>query len=155
METLSRKFVVEQLSATYLEWFVNTAAVNMLTDELKRPELVHYETIYGLAIRGMMEDTAFIVRCDGEPVGALGSILTPNIYNPTYKVLAEMFWYVLPEYRNTRAGLMLLNAFDQKASEIADESTLSLLSSSKVNTASMEKRGFKMVELGFNKKYKE
>ena len=152
METLSPKFVVEELSATYLEWFVGTAAINMLTDELKRPELVNYNTIYELAIRGMMEGTAFIVRCDGEPVGALGSILTGNIYNPEYKVLAELFWYVLPEFRNTRAGLMLLNAFDKKAEEIADESTLSLLGSSKVN--SLEKRGFELVELGFTKKYR-
>lgn len=147
-------FKVENINMQNLEWFVGTAGVRMLTEELKRPDLLDYEQLYLIANRMMLEGTGFIVKRDGECVGALGSILVPNIFNPKYRTLGEIFWYVLPEHRNTRAGILALIAFDNKAKEIADEATLSLLSSSKVNESTLAKRGYLLTELGFHKNFK-
>lgn len=148
-------YTVEDLSMSTLEWFVGTAGVNMLVDEYKRPELLDYATLYGLGSKMMGEGTGFVVKADGEPVGAIGALLVPNIFNPKYKTLAEIFWYVLPDYRDTRAGAMVLNAFDKRAGELADAATLSLLSSSKVNIQTLAKRGYMLQELGFVKNFKE
>jgi len=75
----------------------------------------------------------------------------PNVFNPSLTSLSEVFWYVLPEYRNTRSGLLLLNAFDKCGQEQADETNMCLLIGSPVATKSLEKRGFEMKEIAFRK----
>lgn len=152
---MKHNYEVVELSISDLEWFVETAAVQMLTEELQRPELVNIENLYKLADIGMNSRTAFIVKKDDVNIGALGAIVVPNLYNPDFKTLAELFWYVLPEYRKTRAGLLLLNAFDARAKEIADDATMSLLPSSDVASKSLERKGFKLSEFGFRKTYGE
>lgn len=142
---------VELLKEADLMWFSEVAAVRMLTDELKRPELVHMPQIYTLALKGMSGETAWVAKKDGTPIGALGAILVPNVFNPELTTLAEMFWFVLPEYRNTRAGGLLLLALDKAGQEKADEITLSLLPSSTVGIKTLEKRDFHLSEFGFRK----
>lgn len=126
----------------------------MLTHELKRPELINYKQLYTLAYAGLNGGTAFIAKQGDNPVGALGAILLPNLFNPEIKNLAEVFWYVLPEYRKTRAGYLLLKAVDDKAKEIADETTLSLLPTSDVAISTLKKRGYNLEEYGFRKTYR-
>lgn len=142
------------LNEQYLEWFVEEAAVSMLVNEVRRPELVNIPHLYKLAERGMQQGTAWIALDKGKPVGALGSLLVPNTYNPELKSLAELFWYVSDDYRMSRAGFLLFKAFEKKAKESADEAILSLLFSSKVRTETLEKRGFIMEELAFRKRFK-
>lgn len=151
MVTSMSKFKVVQLSEDNLIWFVEVAAVRMLTDEVKRPELINMSQLYTLAVKGMEDGTAFIVKKGDDPVGALGALLVPNLFNPDLKTLAEIFWYVLPEYRHTRAGALLMMAFEDKAEDIADEATLSLLPSSTIGMDTLEKRGFFLGEFAFRK----
>lgn len=153
METQSLKMEIVALDNSSLEWFIETAAVNMLTDELKRPELIDLDRLYNLALKGMQDGTAFIAKQGSTYCGVIGGLLHENIFNPKYKTLTELFWYVLPEYRNGRAGALLLKAFDNRAKEIADDSTLCLLPSSEVNISSLEKRGYKLNEYAFRKVY--
>jgi GNAT superfamily N-acetyltransferase len=145
----------EVLTLDDVVWFVEVAAVRMLTDEVKRPELVNLDNLYKLAMMGVSGGTAFIVKKDGVPVGAIGAILTPNLYNPSLNTLSELFWYVLPEYRNTRAGYLLIKALDERAKEIAHDCTLSLLPSSNVAIKTLEKRGYSLCEFGFRKQIGE
>ena len=146
---------VEVLQEADLLWFSEVAAVNMLTYELQRPELICLPQIYTLALKGMESKTAFVVKQDDEPVGALGGILVPNLFNPELTTLAEIFWYVPPEYRNTRVGGMLLLELERAGEELADEITLSLLPSSTIKMETLEKRGFKLSEFGFRKQIGE
>lgn len=154
MVTQLHKFEVVLLTEEHLDWFVNVAATRMILEELKRPELVDTPTLRSLATRGMHEGTAFVVTALGTPVGALGGLLVRNLYNPNIKTLTELFWYVLPEYRSTRAGAMLFSAFDLKGAECATESTLSILPHSSVNISTLNRRGFQLEELGLRKRYK-
>ncbi len=153
METKSHKIEIINLDDSSLEWFIETAAINMLKDELKRPELIDLDRLYSLSLKGMKDGTAFVAKNGSSYCGVIGGLLHENIFNPKYKTLTELFWYVLPEYRNGRAGLMLLKAFDNRAKEIADDSTLCLLPSSQVNIGSLEKRGYKLNEYAFRKVY--
>lgn len=154
METQSLNVVVSELTLDDIEWFVEVAAVNMLTHEVQRPELINVDNLYKLASMGLQSGTAFIAKKGDVPVGALGSLILPNLFNPDLTTMAEIFWYVLPEYRNTRAGALLFNAFDKKAEELgADEATLSLLGSSIINVNTLAKRQFHLGEYAFRKQY--
>lgn len=155
MGTQLPKITVEKLQVKDLEWFVEVAATRMLLEELKRPDLLNEDHIYRVSHYGMTSGTCLVAKSDEKPVGAIGAILAPNMFNPDIKTLVEIFWYVLPEHRNTRAGAMLLNAYDDMGREVADEATLSLLDSSEVNRASMGKRGWMVGEVAFRKQYKE
>ena len=151
METHSPKYVVRTLDDNTFDWFVNTAAVRMLTEELDRPELVNIERIEELSRKVQEEKTAFVVFSNNVPVGAIAGVVVSNLYNPCITTLTELFWYVLPEYRSTRVGFLLLKALEERAKEVANELTLSILPHSEVNINTLEKRGFKFEELSFRK----
>ncbi len=154
METPLPKMIVEPLTEEDLEWFVETAAVDMLRYEVKREELIDIDNLYRLARMGLETQTAFVAKLDGVCVGALGGLLVPNTFNPNLTSLVEVFWYVLPEYRQSRAGLLLLNAYTEKGEEVAFETTLCLLGSSEIKMKTLEKRGFYLGEFAFRKENK-
>lgn len=144
---------LRNLSLDNIQWVVETAAVRMLKEELERPELVNIDSLWRLMSVMLRDGTCWVVEDDGECVGVLGSVLTPSMFNHNYMTLAEVFWYVLPEFRQTRAGVLLLNAVEKKAEEVADELIFSLLPASPLKDCSLEKRGYKMVEKVFRKEY--
>lgn len=136
------------------DWIEQVAAIRMLAEELNRPELINPARIKLLVKKGVDEKTCFIAFKDGKPAGVLGAFLIENMFEPSIKVLSEVFWYVLPEYRDTRIGFLLLNLFDETARQIANESTLSILTgSTEINIDSFAKRGFILDEFAFNKRY--
>jgi hypothetical protein len=153
METQSLKIEIVPLDKSNREWFTEVAAVRMLTDELKRPLLVDLDRLYYLAMQGEKEGTAFLAKQGDVYCGAIGGILHNNLFNPKFKTLTEIFWYVLPEYRKGRAGYMLLKQFDERAKELADDVVISLLPSSEVNVNSLAKKGFILNEQAFRKEY--
>jgi hypothetical protein len=155
MEIQLHKIYVEKLTEQDLSWFVETAAVNMLVNEVQSPELVNVANLYTLSRKSMEEGTAFVVKQGYVPIGALGALLLPNLYNPEITTLVELFWYVLPEYRNTRAGALLFSELDKYGEANADEAVLSLLGSSTVNMKTLEKRGFMLREFAFRKRYRK
>jgi hypothetical protein len=154
METQLSKYIVESLKEEDVDWFVNTACVGMLVNEVKRPELVNIRHLHNMTAMVMEQGTVFIVKKDGVNTGAIAGCVTQSLYNPDIKVCTELFWYVLPEYRNTRTGLLLLNALVKRGDEVADETIFSLLAGSIVNDKSLEKKGFVFSESGFIR-YKE
>lgn len=154
METRSRKYEVVPLTDEDMEWFVETAAVRMLEDEVGKPEYVNIPNLYMLASTAAITETAFVMKIDGVSVGAIGGILSPTLFNPDMTILTEVFWYVLPEYRNTRAGLMLFNKYSERAEEVADEASFSLLTTSTVKKETLERKGFKFCEYAFRKEHR-
>lgn len=132
-------------------WGVEVAATRMILEEVKRPELLNKERLYFLVDKMIEDGTAIIAKDGNKPVGVIASLLVPNTFNPELKTLAEVIWYVLPEYRNTRAGALLLKAHSERAAEVADETTLSLLPTSLVKFDSLEKRGYHLEEFNFRK----
>lgn len=138
------------LTPEHFKWAVHVAGKNMIMHEVKRPELYHRESLEALANKMMVDGTGILAFYNGRPVGAIGGILVPHIYNPNIIVLSELMWYVLPEYRNGRAGLLLIKEFKKLAEEIADEATLSTLPSSDIKTETLEKLGFTFGEKAFH-----
>ena len=62
------------------------------------------------------EKTVMCVSSDsnGEAGGALCGLLSPSLFTGDLEA-HEIFWYVRPEYRTGRSGLLLLKAFEQWA----------------------------------------
>lgn len=51
-------------------------------------------------------------------IGGVGGISAPLYFNDQHRVAQEMFWWVEPEYRKTRAAILLLRAIEKAAADI-------------------------------------
>jgi len=154
METQLSNYIVEPLTPEVVDWFIDVACIGMLTYEVGRPELVNRPHLEKLTRLVIDQGTAFVVHKDGVYMGAIAGMVVGSIYNPNITVCNELFWYVLPEFRNTRTGLLLLNALVERGEQLADETIFSLLAGSTVNDKTLEKRGFVFSESGFIKNNK-
>src|SRR5690625_2026355 len=153
---MSKKYEVGLLQREDFAWCAEVAAVRMLTEEVGRPELIDIPTIYQIMEKMYQDKSAVVAKVSGEHAGVTGGYLHPSIFNPEYATMAELIWYVLPEYRNTRVGAMVLSEFNKISEESpAHEVTLSLLRTSPINKNTLEKRGFLMEEMAFRKVLKE
>lgn len=156
METQSHKYEVRLIQEEDFPWCAEVASVRMLTEEVKRPEYINIPTLYLIVNKMFLDKSALVATCNGERVGAIGGLLHPNLLNPKLTTMSELMWFVLPEYRQTRVGAMLLNAYDKMVAESpAQDGTLSLLPSSPINFKSLEKKGYIPAEQSFRKIYKE
>lgn len=156
MQTQLHKYKITLVEPRDFPWASEVAAVRMLTDEVKRPELINKRVLY-LIVKKMYEDKTGLIAWDGDKrVGCLGGYLAPNLFNPDLATLSELIWWVDPEYRKTRVGAMLLSEYEKVAQATeAYDGTFSLLPSSPVNFASLEKRGYYVAEQAFRKVFKE
>jgi len=110
------------------------------------------DTEHAEALVGTLLDTQFvaIAEVDGERVGLIAGTLSPHPFNPDINVATELWWWVTPPARGSRAGLMLLDAFDDwaDASE-ADLVNFTLEADSPVRERTLEKRGYRLMEKQF------
>lgn len=83
------------------------------------------------------------------PVGFIAGALAPHPYNPEIRQLTEMFWWVDPMYRGTRAGSMLLDAFLEEGRQRAHWVVMTLEHNSPVNDETLTRRGFKHMSRDF------
>lgn len=93
-------------------------------------------------------DTQLVLVADtnGEPVGLIAGALAPHPFNPDITVATELWWFVSPAHRGSRAGLALLDAYDAWASEHADIKGMTLEATSPVNPRVLLKRGYVLAE---------
>lgn len=98
----------------------------------------------------LVEHHVFLVAEHGdERQGFIGGLLGPSFFNDDVVQLTELFWWVAPEHRGTRAGLVLLNAFIAIGQLRADHVVMTLEDQSPVNPATLERRGFRPKETSY------
>jgi ribosomal protein S18 acetylase RimI-like enzyme len=91
---------------------------------------------------------ALIVTNDGVPYGFAAAMCHPHMFNPDFKIFTEVAWWVSEQHRNTRAGLILLDALEKVAEkEGADVIALSSEHNSPLALRAFTKRGYKALEL--------
>lgn len=134
-----------------LDWLINIAAIRMLSEEVGRPEYIDIDRINFLLEEMIRQGTLYVTEEKDKLTGVIGGLFIPNFFNEKIKVLAEVFWYVVPEFRGSRAGALLLNIFTKKGELEADEICFSLLTKSMINPKTLTKRGYAMVEHAFRK----
>ena len=91
----------------------------------------------------------WIATLDGDPIGFIAGILHPHHFNPEVICLSELFWWVTPVHRQTRAGWMLLSTFTLFGHGIANMIIMTLESESPVKFGTLERLGYRVKETNF------
>lgn len=78
-------------------------------------------------------------------VGVIAGILTPHIYNPEKRLLAEMFFWVEEEYKKS-AGAMLLEEFLEIGDNQSAQVQISMEKHCPLDEKFLLKSGFKLRE---------
>lgn len=84
-----------------------------------------------------------------ERLGFLVAALMPHPHNRQWLALVEMFWWVIPEERGSRAGALLYADFERKAIAEAQFAVMTLEHRSPVHPESLTKRGYHAQETTF------
>lgn len=72
---------------------------------------------------------AFVAEVDGLVIGMIIGAKAPAMFNDNILIGQELGWWVDEEYRDTKAGVALLKAFEEACTE-CDIISMSLLSTS-------------------------
>ncbi len=91
----------------------------------------------------------FIAEVNGYPAGFIAGILAPHGFNDDITQLTEVFWWVAPEYRHSRAAIGLYREFLRVGMEQADWVVMTLESASPVKPDLFESRGFRLHERSY------
>jgi len=81
-------------------------------------EGVDKEYLLSLATLLIKEHIVLIAEEGDSKMGMIAGLVTPHIYNPKHLGVQELFWWVLPEYRTSKAGLKLFKVFEERAIEL-------------------------------------
>jgi GNAT superfamily N-acetyltransferase len=87
-----------------------------------------------------------IAEKNSKRVGFVAGYLTPHLFNPTIKILNELFFWVIPEHRGEGIGTILMNDYIDFGKKNAQWITFSFNRFTKVNEKSLLKRGFHLHE---------
>lgn len=90
-----------------------------------------------------------VAEREGQLLGFIAGVITPHMFNPNIRVLAETFWWVAEEHRGSRAGLMLLNEFMDYGTANCDWITFALEHHSPVDEKCLLRRGFHLQERSY------
>jgi hypothetical protein len=64
----------------------------------------------------LSQETSVLLVAEGDEVcGMLGGLIYPHFFNTSRLIAQELFWWVDPEARGTRAGLLLWQGFEDWA----------------------------------------
>lgn len=64
-------------------------------------------------IAGWQDSVVYIAEEGGERVGTIGAVLNSPWFNLRSRFAQELFWWVVPEARKSKAGPMLLDALER------------------------------------------
>lgn len=90
-----------------------------------------------------------ICKHDEKNIGLIAGMILPHIFNPKITTLVETFWWVQKEYRETKAGAMLLNEYIRFGRQNVQWVIGTIEDNSPVRDETFLKRGFKLKEKSF------
>jgi RimJ/RimL family protein N-acetyltransferase len=86
----------------------------------------------------------------GELLGTIGGTINFHLFDPDRLVLAELWWWVAPEYRGSSAGLRLIQAFRERGLQDVDLVTMSTLETTHPGVGEhLERMGFQRREQAY------
>lgn len=100
-------------------------------------------------IANLVNNHLFLISESNEVrTGFICGVITPHYFNPAMSTLSELFWWVTPEHRSSRAGAMLLSEYTLRGKDF-DWVTMTIEDKSPVKPESLIKRGWKHKETVF------
>jgi GNAT superfamily N-acetyltransferase len=132
-----------------LEWLLKD--LKLFAQSLKRKYLIYGDEEYATRqVSWLITDNLFFVaERSGAPIGFVAGYYTPHFFNPSLKFLFELFFYVKPEHRGSRAGLMLLKKYIEEGKKNAQWISFSKTTQTQMNSRSLERFGFSEYEQTF------
>lgn len=129
-----------------IDWLL--IQLKQFAEFLKTKHSVYGDEQYARSgLQVLIEKHVFLIaEKNGDPIGFISGFFTPHLFNPNLKILCELFWFVIPEFRRSRAGSMLLNEYMRFGKENAQWITMALNRFTQVNEQSLLKRGFQLHE---------
>ena len=108
---------------------------------------------YGLTFLAEVVEKHFvrIALRDGERVGFIAKLIAPHHFNPDIRQLSELLWWVQPEHRNTRVGMLLFKDFMKFGETECDQMSFVLEHHSPVKDQFLLKYGFRLQERAYLK----
>lgn len=103
-------------------------------------------------LQSLIAQHVFYVAIDSgesDVAGFIAGHLAAHGFNPDIRTLTELFWWVEPPYRGSRAGSLLLDAYVDDGKRRADWVLMTLEHDSPVNDRVLLKRGFRMKERSY------
>lgn len=91
----------------------------------------------------------FVAVVDEEAAGFIAGWYGAHPFNHKVRTLTEVLFWVAPEYRGTRAGLKLLDKFEECGRGIADWTVFTMEHDSPMRAEHLTKRGFRQIEKTF------
>ena len=82
-------------------------------------------------------------------VGFIAGTLSRHLFNPEIIVLNEVFFWVRPEFRNSKVAKSLLDSYIKYGKINADWVLVGVIDKSTLSGRSLEKRGFKLKEQSY------
>ena len=95
------------------------------------------------------EHVLLIAEKDFIPIGFVAGYFTPHLFNPKIKIICELFFWVTPNHRRSRAGSLLMDAYIAEGMKKAQSITFSLNRFTRMNERSLLRRGFSHHESTF------
>jgi len=96
----------------------------------------------------------FVMEVDGKVRGAVGLYASKCFYHSGITRVQELFWWVEPEYRDTKDSIRLFNKIEEWSKEKGAYSVM-VSSTANLNPEQLErfynKRGFRKVDINFVK----
>jgi N-acetylglutamate synthase-like GNAT family acetyltransferase len=86
-----------------------------------------------------------IAETDGTRVGLIAGAIAPHPFNPSLSVATELWWWVSPPARGSRAGSLLLAEYEAWANT-ADIKSFTLEADSPVHPKMLERLGYSLAE---------
>lgn len=110
-------------------------------------EDAYVESLVGTLIReqylSVAEDES------GNAVGLIAGLYQSHPFNPDLKLVSELWWWVVPEARGSRAGSLLLRDLERWADEMNAPLALTLEANTALSDDTLARRGYVPVERQF------
>lgn len=132
--------------------------VNWIIPELKKfsnffeskHQLFSDDEFVGDYIEDKIENHVVLVaEINNEPAGFMSAFKMPHPYNPSIRLLSESAWWVIEEYRGTRAGHMLFKEMVDIGKRECDWILMTIEDKSPVSDGYFLKQGFRFKEKSF------
>lgn len=101
----------------------------------------------------LQNGVVLVAERDGKPVGMIGLVLAPFLFNASRKTAHEVMWWVEPDARASRAGLLLIDQAERAArnSGAVSIQMIHLDTSPAAAAAVYKHRGYRMTESMYTK----
>jgi len=112
-----------------------------------RKRLFEDEAYVRGALLSMIDKHVLIVaEVDRKPAGFIGGLVGTHFYNPNIKRLDQIFWWVMPTFRNSRVASTLLSEFIEFGKAQFDWVTLNLSVKCGIKESTLRRIGFELAD---------